>query len=94
MVVEPFNALTARHTVIDEQPPEVTRVSLSAALASDDDPQSILGYLAGLGIAVTRLSDLLLINRFADEEELYAHKVVEGVAISVASENLWVLFEP
>ncbi len=40
------------------------------------------------------LDDLLLFNDDETEEELHCFRVAEGVAVSVASGGLWLLFEP
>ena len=77
-----------------DEPRDVPRVSLAEALRRGDDPLHILPYLAGLGLAVRSLDDLLLINGDDTEEELHAFRVAEGVAISVASDGLWMLFVP
>ena len=73
---------------------EIVSVSLALALATGNDPLRLLDYLAGIGIVVSTLEDLLRINDVADEEELSAHRVAEGIALSVASEGEWVLFRP
>ena len=56
------------------------------------DPLGIITYLAGLGIVVRKIEDLLLINQLDDEEELSAHLVAEGIAVATASQGEWVLF--
>ncbi len=63
-------------------------------LKGADDPLKIVEYLTELGIAVRELDDLLKINADDTEEELYAFRVAEGVALSVASDGLWLLYEP
>lgn len=96
MQAEPktLGELLHRYCPADENPPDVPRVSLAAAIAGGDDPLHILPYLAGLGIPVRSLNDLLQINADQTEEELHCFKVDEGVAVSVASDGLWLLFEP
>ena len=59
-----------------------------------DDPLHILPYLSSLGIMVETLEDLLLINREVTEEEISAFRVAEGIAVVIASDGLWQLFEP
>ncbi len=54
----------------------------------------ILPYLAGIGITVGTLDDLLAINDDDTEEEFHAFPVVEGVAVVMVSDGLWLLFEP
>ena len=56
------------------------------------DPLGIITYLAGLGIVVREIEDLLLVNQLEDEEELSAYCVAEGVAVATASQGEWVLF--
>jgi len=91
--LEPLAALLRRHHY-DEEPMEVHRASLAEALRGGSDPLKVVEYLAGLGIAVRGLDDLLKINADATEEELHAFQVQEGVAVSVASDGAWVLFTP
>lgn len=90
---ETFAALLRRYD-LDSHSPEIMDASLAIALATRDDPLSVLAYLASLGLAVRSVSDLLQVNALDDEEELSAHPVREGVAISIASEGSWVLFRP
>ena len=78
----------------DDEPRDVPRVSLAEALRTGTDPLRILAYLAGLGLEVRKLDDLLLINRDDTEEELHAFSVAEGIAVTVASDGLWMLFVP
>ena len=89
---ESFSALAARYHPDDGGPVQVSRVSLSAALNGLEDPMGVLAYLKDLGSPVGGLPDLLLINQLEDEE-LSAFPVLEGVAVSVASDGLWVLYE-
>ena len=88
---EPIEALVRR---FDEDPRAITRVSLSAALRDGKDPMKILSYLASLDILVAKLDDLCAINLDPTESELHAHRVAEGVAISLASDGLWILYVP
>ncbi len=90
---ETLDALLRRYCDQDD-PRDVPRVSLAEAIREGDDPLHILPYLAGVGITVHRLDDLLLINDDLAEEEIQAFRVAEGVAVSVASDSLWLLFEP
>ena len=91
---EPLAALLRRYTDDPDEPPDVPRVSFAEAMRRGDDPLHILPYLAGLGLAVHALDDLLKVNEDDTEEELHCYRVAEGVAVSVASEGLWLLFEP
>lgn len=77
----------------EDDDPEIITVSLAAARAGDD-PRQILAYLVDLGIAVIILDDLLAINDVEDEEDLFAFRCREGVAISVASDGAWILYVP
>ena len=70
------------------------RLSLAEAPRDGDDPLHILPYLAGLGLTIGSLDDLLRINDDATEEEIHAFRVEEGVAVTVASDGLWQLFVP
>lgn len=90
---EPLSNLLARYGAINEIS-GILDVSLSLVLSDGADPAGIISYLADLGIIVRRLDDLMLINGEADEEELSAHQVTEGVAIAVASQGDWLLFRP
>ena len=72
----------------------IPHVSLSAALAGGDDPWRVLAYLAGHGLVIAALPDLLAINADPDEDELGAHAIAEGIALSRASDGLWLVFVP
>jgi hypothetical protein len=89
-----FADLVARYAGEEFDPPETETVSLSASLANGHDPRRLVAYLGDLGIAVAALDDLLKINDVADEEELFAFPVLEGIALSIASDGAWVLFQP
>lgn len=92
---EPLRALLIRFGSGDDaDEAAVIRVSLSTVIRGAPDPQGLIEYLSGLGIVVRSLDDLLLINLVADEEELSAHRVAEGVAVTVASQGDWMLFRP
>jgi hypothetical protein len=71
----------------------VRRVKFADALARGDDPFNMLPYLATLGHAVAKLDDLLVINDAPDEEELHCFVVAEGIAVSMQSDRMWLLFE-
>ena len=91
---EPLADLLRRYSDDPDEPPDALRVSFAEALRRGDDPLHILPYLAGLGLAVHALDDLLKVNEDDTEEELHCYRVAEGVAVSVASDGLWLLFEP
>ncbi len=91
---ETLASLIGRYADPDEPAPTVPRVSLAAALRLGDDPLHVLPYLASLGIGVARLEDLLQVNGDETEEEVRCFRVAEGVVASVASDGLWLLFEP
>jgi hypothetical protein len=90
---ETFAALLRRYD-LDTRSARIVDASLATVLATGDDPLCVVAYLATLGISVRNVSDLLQVNALDDEEELGAHPVREGVAISIASEGSWVLFRP
>ena len=77
----------------NEEPQPIPRIRFDDALRQFDDPLHILPYLAGVGVAVTKLDDLLRINDDQDEEEIYCFRVQEGVVVVMASDDLWLLFE-
>lgn len=91
---ETLDTLLRRYSAEHDEPRDVPRVSLTDALRSGDDPLHILPYLAGLGFAVRTLDDLLLVNDDDTEEEVHSFRVAEGVAVTLASDGLWLLFEP
>jgi hypothetical protein len=78
----------------DDDPPDVPHVSLAQAVRDGDDPLRIVQYFASLGLALRSMDDLLLINDDPEEEEVHCFRVVEGVAVTVASDGLWQLFVP
>ena len=75
----------------DDQPPPVP-VSLAAVLAGATDPMQVIHYLGGLGIEIRCLDDLLKINNDPSEDELQAFCCIEGIALSIASDAVWILF--
>src|SRR5258708_7460753 len=93
--LETFAAFLRRYRdVDDDETGEVHRVSFAEAALSGDDPLHILKYLSGLGFAINSLDDLLQINADETEDEIHCYRVAEGVAVSVASDGVWLLFEP
>ena len=88
---EPIEALVRR---FDEDPRAITKVSLSAALRAGQDPMAVIAYMNSLGIEIASIDDLLRINDDEAEEELHAYRVAEGVAVSIASDGLWILYAP
>ena len=94
---EPLASLLLRYRHDDRDSAgdgRVARVSFAEAIRRGDDPLHVLPYLAGLGLAIETLDDLMLINADDGEEELHSFRVAEGVAVSVASEGAWLLFQP
>jgi len=91
---ETLAALLRRYCADDDEPRDVPRVSLAEAMRAGDDPLHIIPYLAGLGLPVRSLDDLLRVNDDASEEEVGCFRVAEGVAVTIASDGLWLLFEP
>ena len=90
---EPLAALLAR-LGRPASPASIPRVSLSAALAAGDDSWRVLSYLSGCGHAIASLDDLLAVNDDPEEDEIGAHAVEEGVALSRASDGFWLVFTP
>ena len=91
---ETLAALLRRYCDQNDEPGDVPRVSLADAVRRGDDPLHIIPYFAGLGVTVRCLDDLLLVNEDGTEEEIHSFRVAEGVAVTVASDGLWLLFEP
>ena len=91
---ETLAALLRRFCDPQDDPHDVPRVSFADAVQHGDDPLHILPYFATLGLAVRSLDDLLLVNGDDTEEEIHCFRVAEGVAVTVASDGLWLLFEP
>lgn len=89
---ESFIDLVRRYAPATTDDSHVRRTSLRTALDGGEDPLQRLQYLAGLGLVIRTLPDLLAINDLENEEELSAFKVQEGVAVSAASDGVWVLF--
>ena len=91
---ETLAALLRRYCDQHDEPRDVPRVSLADAVRQGDDPLHVIPYLAGLGLTVRSLDDLLQVNADDTEEEVHCFRVAEGVAVTVASDGLWLLFEP
>ncbi len=92
--IEPLAALLERHHAHDGEPLDVQRASLAEVLRGGCDPLNVAGYFRRLGLPLRGLDDLLRINNDPDEEELHAFRVVEGVAVSVASDGACALYAP
>lgn len=92
--IETLAALLRRYCDQNDEPRDVPRIRFQDAVASGDDPLHLLPYFAGLGITVRTLDDLLSINDDETEEEIHSFRVVEGVAVTMASDGLWLLFVP
>ena len=90
---ETLGALLTRYAGDNDEPRDVPRIRFDEALRRGDDPLHVLPYLAGLGIPVRSIDDLLRINDDDTEEEIHAFRVVEGIAVVVASDGNWLLFE-
>jgi hypothetical protein len=86
-----FAQLRKHYQVLPASPAAI--VSLSDARRAGDDPLHILSYTARLGVKIETLEQLLTgINSLENEEELSAFQCREGVAVSVASDDEWILF--
>ena len=90
---ETLAALLRRYHDDHDEPRDVPRISIAAAVRAGDDPLHVIPYMAGLGLTVRCLDDLLRINNDETEEELHSFRVAEGVAVTLASDGLWLLFE-
>jgi len=89
---ETLEALLRRYSDI-EKLPEVQRVKFSDAVRTGEDPLNIIKYLATVGITVSTPADLFALNDDPNEEELNAFWVPEGVAVSINSDDSWLVFE-
>ena len=90
--IETLEALLRRHSDI-EKLPEVQRIKFEEAVRTGEDPLSIVKYFGTLGIAVREPADLFRLNDDPNEEEINAFWIPEGVAVSVESDDLWLVFE-
>ncbi len=91
---ETLKALLARFCGNSYEPRDAPSVSRADAIRQGDDPLNLLQYMAGLGMPVAGLDDLLAINADDGEEEIAASRVAEGIAVTVASGGIWALFTP
>ncbi len=87
-----LEALLRRYSSI-EKLPDVQRIKFDEAVRTGEDPLNIVKYFKTLGIEVREPADLFLRNDAPDEEEINAFKIPEGVAVSVESDDLWLVFE-
>ncbi|MDR3505127.1 MAG: hypothetical protein P4L52_02680 [Acidocella sp.] len=76
-----------------EKLPEVQRIKFDDAVRTGADPLSIVKYFNTLGIEVREPADLFRLNDDPNEEEINAFKIPQGVAVSVESDDLWLVFE-
>ncbi len=72
---------------------DVQRIKFDEAVRTGADPLRVIAYFATLGIAVREPADLLRLNDDPNEEEINAFWIPEGVAVSVESDDLWLVFE-
>lgn len=72
---------------------EVQRIKFNDAARTGEDPLRIVKYFATLGIAVREPADLFRLNDDPAEEEINAFWIPQGVAVSVESDDLWLVFE-
>ena len=87
-----LEALLRRYSSI-EKLQDVRRIKFDDAVRTGADPLRVIAYLATLGIAVREPADLFRLNDDPDEEEINAFWIPEGVAVSVESDDLWLVFE-
>ena len=76
-----------------EKLPDVQRIKFDDAVRIGEDPLRVIAYFKTLGIEVREPADLFLRNNALDEEEINAFWIPEGVAVSVESDDLWLVFE-
>ena len=69
------------------------RVKFEDAVRTGEDPLRVVAYFKTLGIEVREPEDLFRLNDDPNEEEINAFKIPEGVAVSVESDDLWLVFE-
>ena len=93
-ITETLAALLRRYCEDHDEPRDVPRINIADAVRSGDDPLHVIPYMAGIGLTVRGLDDLLRINDDDTAEEIRSFRVAEGVAVTVASDGLWLLFEP
>lgn len=87
----PFAEIRRRYQLLSTT--RTHTVALSTALQTGDDPLRILKYIGTLGVRPATLKQLHDgINGLEAEEELFAFECREGVAVSVASDDEWILF--
>jgi len=90
--IQTLEALLQRFSSVDRLP-EVRRVKFADAVRTGADPLSILKYFGTLDIAVREPADLFRLNDDPNEEEVNAFWIPEGVAVSIASDDAWLVFE-
>ena len=88
------DAVEATHGFDEETPcPDLFLASLRLSRRSGDDPWHILRYVTDLGAHVTTLEDLAQsIDHLADEDELSAVWVSEGLLVQHASDGWFLLY--
>ncbi len=90
--IQTLEELLARYSSI-EKLPDVQRIKFDEAVRTGEDPLRVIAYFKTLGIEVREPADLFRLNDDPDEEEVNAFKIPEGVAVSVESDDLWLVFE-
>jgi hypothetical protein len=90
--IHTLEALLTRYSDIDKLA-EVQRVRFADAVHTGEDPLHVIKYLGTLGIAVKAPADLFVLNDDPNEEEVNAFWVPEGVAVSINSDDAWLVFE-
>ena len=76
-----------------EKLPDVQRIKFDEAVRTGQDPLRVIAYFGTLGITVREPADLFRLNDDPDEEEVNAFWIPQGVAVSVESDDLWLVFE-
>ena len=88
-----FAELRRRYTAADEDPPIAVLAQLPTSVSPDEPlARLVLNYLKTLGLVTTTVDPLFEQIHGLDDEELRCFRVVEGVAVTAASDGWWVLF--
>jgi hypothetical protein len=90
-----FEELRRRYSFGDDDDEPPTVISFATVAPARSDPGRILKYLHQLGYSVGSLGELHSTICALDDEDLGSF-IVEGgsIAVTVASDGTWYLFEP
>jgi hypothetical protein len=89
--LESYQTVVARYCEPDDRA-VTTKVSMGHCLRTGADPRRLFQYIESIaGFRVSKLDDLMWLNRLPEEEELTCTRCREGLLISHARDGWFLL---